>query len=329
MLNIFNFIQDEPLKCSIQFGFKPIADLPLAMSDLQCAVIEDNVYVGGGTAEDKSDHSSQSQIFAYDQSHDQWTVLTQSLTRFFGLIGYKGKLITVGGMCAKHTISGDVNVFNFTTKTWDENEIPPIATKRFYPAVISHGSCLAVCGGVTLGGSTTDKVEVFVDGQWHRAPSIPHRICLTKPVVIDRSCYLIGGLFSLNPEAPSKAIISIPLSVLFAPPDSTATAETSWIVEFSDDSSTIHYRSGATNFGGLLLTIGGWSPSLLAPTTDIATYSSMARMWVKVDNLPQPRCSSGATALLQSGHIMVFGGMEKTAVTTKHSTSVLLMSLKL
>ena len=294
------------------------------MSDLQCVVIEDNVYVGGGTGEDKSDHASQSQIFQYSQSHDQWTVLTQSSTRFFGLVSYKGKLVTIGGMCAHHSILGDVNVFNLTTKTWDDNEIPPISTQRYYPAVLSHSFCLAVLGGVTIGGSTTDKVEVFIEGQWHKAPSLPHRICLAKPALLGSSFYLLGGLFNRNPEAPSKAVTSISLSRLFKPLVDEKPDKKVWKV---DSPLPLQYRSAAANVGGMMFAIGGWSPVLLAPTTDIIGYSGSAQMWVKVDNLPQPRYSCGVTPQLPSGDIMVIGGTEKNADVKKRSAKVLLATL--
>ena len=294
------------------------------MSDLQCAVIEDRVYVGGGSGDDKSNHTPQTQIFEYCESIDRWTVLTQNSTRFFGLVNYKGKLVTIGGMCVNNSISADVNVFDFSSKTWDDNEIPPMPTKRFYPAVISHGFQLAVIGGVTLGGSTTDKVEVFAEGQWCKAASLPHRMCLTKPVLFDRSLYLFGGLFSCNPEAPSKAVISIPLSKLFAPLDMNPGDY--WKTESHEDSHTLQYRLTAANFGGMLFAIGGWSPTLLAPVTNIVAYSSIAKMWVKVENLPRPRSSCGATVQLQGGQVMVVGGIEKTD-SVKISANVLLMSL--
>lgn len=297
------------------------------MSDLQCALIEDRVYVGGGTGDDKSDHISQSQIFEYIQSTDEWTFLTRNSTRFFGLVGYKGKLVTIGGMCAKHSISGDVNIFDFTTKTWDSNEIPPLATQRYYPTVISHCSRMAVLGGVTTGGSTTDKVEVFIEGQWHRAPTLPHRICLAKPVLFGKSLYLFGGLFSHNPEAPSKAVNYIPLSKLFTPLVDKEREKQAWKIHSSESSATLQYRSAAANFGGMVFAIGGWSPELLAPTTDIVAYSMTAEMWVKVENLPQPRYSCGTTPQLQNGEVMVVGGIEKTADVKKRSSNVLLVSL--
>ena len=295
------------------------------MSDLHCAVIDNSVYVGGGTGDNKSDHASQAQIFKYDDSDDKWTLLIRTPTRFFGLVHHKERLATIGGMCSNNCISGDVSVFDLETKLWKDDEISPLAIKRFHPSVLSYRSRLAVVGGVTVGGSTVDNVEVYVDGQWHKAPSLPHRICLAKPVLFGNSLYLIGGLFSCNPEVPSKAVISIPLSKLFTPQTETKKV---WKIISPEDSLTLHYRSAAANLGGMLFAVGGWSQSLIAPTTDIVAYSLSTNMWVRVrDGLPQPRCSCGATAQLQNGQVMLVGGIEKSANEKKRSANVLLASL--
>ena len=303
----------------------------MAMTDLQCVVIDNRVYVGGGRGDDKSEHTSQTQIFEYSESHDQWIVLTQNSTRFFALTSYKGKLVSIGGMTAENTISGHVSVFDLTKNTWNDKVIPPILTKRFFLAVISHCSRLAVFGGVTQGGSTTDVVEVFLEGQWYKAPSLPGRICLAKPVVYDNMCYLISGLFSYGPEAPTKSVICITLSELFSIQDSSDQEQKAWRVNSSEESSTINYRSAVANFGGMLLSIGGWIPALLTTTSDIVAYSSTANAWVKIGNLPEPRSSFGATAIPQSGQVLMFGGLERTPVctTNKTSSSVYRMTLAL
>ena len=297
------------------------------MTDLQCTVIDNRVIVGGGTAENKSDYVSQTQILEYTESSDQWTVLTYNSTRFFGLTSHKGKLVTIGGICSKQMISRDVTIFDFTTNTWDGDAIPPMATNRFFLSVISYQSRLAVFGGVKTGGSTTDMVEVFIEGQWYKAPSLPHRICLAKPAIFDNMCYLIGGLFSCNPDAPSKSIICIPLSTLFPQEYKSSSGDNkAWQIK-SEEESTIHHCSAVTNFGGMLLAIGGFNSAQQSTTTDIIAYSSTANVWIKIGNLPLSRSRLEATAQLQSGHVLMFGGLEKTSDTNKISASVYRMSL--
>ena len=167
----FTIMQD---KIFLKFKFKQCADLPMAMSDPQCAVIDDRVYIGGGIGEEISDHTSQSQVFEYTLLQKRWVLLTHNPGRYFGLANYMGKLVSVGGILAPNDITGNVSMFSFTTQSWNDDKILPMPTKRFHPTVVAHGKYLAVCGGVTQGGSTTDVVEVLVGDHWCRGPRLPY-----------------------------------------------------------------------------------------------------------------------------------------------------------
>ena len=300
---------------SLKFKFKRRADLPIAMSDAQCAVVEDRVYVGGGRGEDQSDHAAQSQVFEYSLAEKKWTSLSQNHVCYFGLTNFLGRLVSLGGMSSDNSITGDVSVFEFSKNRWDRKRLLPMQTKRFHPSVISHGSCLAVCGGIVPGGNPTNIVEVFVNGQWCQGPRLPHRICLAKPTIADHSCYLVGGAFSLTPLAPSNALISIPLSILLSPTPSDPyqnkwTEHRKHMCDFSTDKSSNYYPT-ITNHAGILLMIGGWSHTLSSPTDSVFAYSSEACMWVRADNLPEPCSRIAATPQLQNGAIMLIGGVDK------------------
>lgn len=298
------------------------------MSDAQCAVIEDRVYVGGGLGDEILDHALQSQVFEYSLLERKWSLLCHNHVRFFGLTNFCGKLVSIGGMTSTNYITGDVSMFDFAENCWNVNEIlPPMPTKRFHPAVISHSKYLAVCGGVTHGGSTTDIVEVLVNKQWCKAPRLPHRICLAKPAIVDHSLYLVGGAISLSPRVPSNALVSIPISFLVSPSWSYLNA---WkdhrkrICDLSADDNS-NYDTTIANHGGVLLMLGGWSHKLGAPTNRIFAYSSESCVWVRADNLPdQEACYRfTASAQLQNGAIMLIGGINKT---NSKSSRVLLMS---
>ena len=166
------------------------------MCDPQCAVVNDTVYVGGGLTDSKLANEGQGEVFEYNQLENKWNTLPTCLTRRFGLAHFCGKLLTMGGITKSNMLSGSVCEFNRNTDTWEVDPIPPFPTKRFFPAIVSHGSILAVCGGVIQGGSLTDNVEVFKDGGWHTASRLPHRCALAKPVIIGDSCFLMGGYFS-------------------------------------------------------------------------------------------------------------------------------------
>ena len=310
----------------LKFKFKKCPDLPMAMSDAQCAVIEDRVYVGGGAGEEISDHALQSQVFEYTLAERKWSSLCPNHVRFFGLTNFCGKLVSIGGMTSTNYISGNVSVFDFAKNRWNMDDIlPGMPTKRFYPTVISHGKYLIVCGGVTQGGSTTDSVEVLINKQWCKAPRLPHRICLAKPAVVDNSLYLVGGAVSLSPRVPSNALVSIPMFFLVASPSLSEWKDhKKHICDLSTDDDSI-YDPSIANHGGILLMLGGWSHKLGAPTNSVFAYSSDACMWVKADNLPHPETCYRftASAQLQNGAIMLIGGIN---MTNSKSSRVLLMS---
>ena len=325
----FHFItmQDEIF---LKFKFKQCEDLPMAMSDLQCAVIDDHVYVGGGTGDDKSDHTAQSQVFEYTLLRKKWVLLTYNPARYFGLTNFMGNLVSVGGIRNPINITGNVSVFDFAEKNWRDDKILPMPTKRFHPTVVTHGKYLAVCGGVIQGGSTTDLVEVLVGDQWCRGPQLPHRICHAKHAIVDHSCYLTGGAWSLNPLVPSNASISIPISFLFADSDTQcAESKPQWeehrkLVCNSSLHGNSHYYPAIANHGGILLMIGGWNHKLSAPTNNVFAYSSEAHVWVKVQELPEPLCSLAASTQLRNGAVMLIGGVDLKG----KSSHVFLMSQK-
>ena len=316
-------------KIFLKFKFKQCEDLPMAMSDLQCAVIDDHVYVGGGTGEDKSDHMAQSQVFEYTLVRKRWVLLAHNPARYFGLTNFMGKLVSVGGILTSNDITGNVSVFDFARKTWKDDKILPIPTKRFHPTIITCGKCLAVCGGVTHGGSTTDMVEVLVGEQWHRGPQLPYRICHAKHAIVDHSCYLLGGASSFSPLIPSTASISIPLSFLMSESCSQQAEfqpqqweEHRKHVYNSFSYGNSQYCPAIANHGGILLIIGGWNEILWVPTTNVFAYSSEADMWVKVQELPEKLCSLAASTQLSNGAIMLVGGTDSKG----KSARVFLMS---
>lgn len=330
-----NLIQEGPY---LKFKFKKCADLPTAMSDLQCAIINNRVYVGGGTGEDKTDHAAQSQVFEYSLLDKAWHLLSHNPARFFGLATFLGRLVSIGGRLPDNTITGKIGVFNFAKGSWDEDKIPSMPTKRCYPTVVSHGKYLAVCGGVTQGGGTTDIVEVLINNeQWCSGPRLPHRLCLAKQTMINHSCYLTGGACSVSPLQllPSNSLLSISLSSLVSqpatPPRESSKRWDNHRNHFSDSfakfNSDTNYYPTIANHGGIMLMIGGWNQDLMAPNEDIYAYSPIACMWVKVQKLPKACCSLAASAQLPNGAIMLIGGVEKVQGKSRKISSVMLMSL--
>ena len=296
------------------------------MSDPQCAVVDGVVYAGGGLTDEKAGIPGQGQVFEYDQTQDRWSTLPDCPTRLFGLVQFCGSLLLLGGVTEMGMLSGTVYKFNKATRSWETDALPPMIKKRFQMTVFSHGTMLAVCGGVTQGRSATDAVEVFVNGKWQSGPSLPHRCFLSKPVIIGDQCYLMGGLISITPDIPTKVVLTVKLSDLFTSDNEDVQKKNVWEIHSTEICQITQYKSTPCNYGGILLALGGWDCALLCPSADIILYSSRKGFWVKTIDLPMARSSSTATAQLQTGHVMIVGGIEKDAMT-KRSASVVSMSL--
>lgn len=265
-------------------------------------------------------------MFEYDQVEDKWKTLPDCPTRLFGLVQFRGNLLLLGGVTETGMLSGTVYKFNKATQRWEEGPIPPMLTKRFQMTVFSHGTALAVCGGVVQGRNVTNSVEVFANGKWQKGPDLPHRCCLSKPVVIGNQCYLMGGLFCISPDAPTKVVLTTNLSSLFTQ-DQVIKQKKIWEVHSTEICKITQYKSAPSNYGGMLLALGGWDSALLCPSADILLYSSKKGFWIKIEDLPTACSSSTATTQLQNGHILIAGGIKKDANSTKRSASVLAMSL--
>lgn len=296
------------------------------MSDPQCAVVNDVAYVGGGLTDEKAGTLGQGQVFEYDQENDRWNTLPDCPTRLFGLVQFCGSLLLLGGVTKTGMLSGAVYKYNKATQSWEESNIPPMSTKRFQMTVFSYKTAIAVCGGVVQGRNVTSTVEIFLNGKWQKSSDLPHRCCLSKPVIIGNQCYLIGGLFCISPDAPTKVVITTNLSTLFSEEDEDRERAT-WEIHSSDICQLTQYKSAPSNYGGMLLAMGGWDPTLLCSSADIVLFSTKKGVWVKMEDLPMARSSSTATTQLQNGQIFIVGGIEKSDSGAERSASVMSMSL--
>ena len=146
-------------------------------------------------------------------------------------------------------------------------------------------------------------MEVFKDGQWTTAPSLPGAGYDLKSALHGDHWYLIRlrKVFRTSLQSLISGSDQSPWETL---PD----APNSW--------------SAAAFFGGRLLSIGGWNYS--NPTTAISAFSSSTQSWEHVADLPLPLRYSSAV-VLPTGELMVIGGKDKRK---NHSNKVFRAFLK-
>lgn len=264
------------------------ADAPVEVSRACAVVVGESVYVGGGiTPGSANDH----QVFRYRRWDNEWDSLPLCPVRYFAAAQFEGNLIAVGGMLfGGIVITGKVHTFTETGKRW-ESLLPPMPTARCDLSVVTTSAVIIAAGG-NIADVESATVEVYssYSSQWHTADPLPSPCSLMSSVIIDNTCYLLGGVRANTPVKycfsalildenthPGRQLPHIPLS-----------------------------RSTALPLRGTLLTVGG---RVKDSRESAAVYAFLNDEWTPLPdgNLPAPR-SYCAAASLSPDQVIVVGG---------------------
>lgn len=285
--------------------WKQCANLPNKLSLGKATVIKGKLYCGGGATD--------SIVYSYDDSQDQWTTLPAVPTMRFGLGEISGSLVAVGGVKSHDQPTNEVYTYDERSKKWKQM-IPPMPTARMFPGILSLQSALVVAGGTPASPSVpslyTDVVELFKPdtSSWYTTYPLPTACYDVTLICIGNKCYALGGYNGLNlnqthyssvDELLQKAIPAKPTSY-----NGTCDAQSIW--KTLTNSPT--YRPDAAVLASKLVTIGGMESSKGGVTKkEIYAFSSSSNSWIYVSDLPAPRTAT-AVALLSSAEILVIGG---------------------
>ncbi|XP_064401962.1 uncharacterized protein LOC135347816 isoform X2 [Halichondria panicea] len=277
--------------------------LPVAMIDARSVYLNGTLYVGGGYT--KPSWRAGATLYSFKPGVDTTWTVTDTPTYRYTLAVHDSELLLVGGReYPTHKIHVTNKVFTMRDGQFVE-ALPPMKETRRSPSAVSSGSAIVVAGGWNTSGNLS-SVEVFKDGQWTTAPSLPNANAGEdiKSVLHGDQWYLItsvGKVFRTSLQSLISGSDKSPWETL---PDAP-----------------IDY-SPAAFFGGRLLSIGGGGFSNL--TTAISAFSSSTQSWVHVADLPLPLKYSSAV-VLPTGELMVIGGRDKRE---NHSNKVFRAFLK-
>ncbi len=252
------------------------------MINAHSVYLNKTLYVGGGTTRERS-LTADAKLYSFKLGVDSTWTVTDTPTFLYALVVHDSELLLVGG---REYPTREVTNKIFAMRNGKFIEVlPRMNEKRESPSAVSSGSALVVAGGY----STRDlsSVEVFKDGQWTTAPSLPSAGSNMKPALHGDQWYLIQSNKNVL-RASLQSLISgtnlLPWETLpDAPSDFSATAF----------------------FGGHLLSIGGGDYNNL--TAAIHAFSCSTQSWEHVADLPVPLREASAV-LLPTGEIIVFGG---------------------
>jgi N-acetylneuraminic acid mutarotase len=293
--------------------WKQCAELPTQLDNGRGTVINGKVYCGGAT-----EHSGNFLVYCYNPSEDKWIILPPVPVQRFGLGQVNGKLVVVGGegRGLLPLTTNEVYTFIERLQVWKQT-IPPMPTVRKCVSVLSFQSALVVAGGIAHYASSDylDTVEIFKPdtSQWYRTDPLPTACCLLSLVAIGNTCYAIGGYN--GPAGLNQALYASVDDLLgnAVPANQTThsgTRSNKTKSAWKTLPNTPRYRPAAAVLAGNLFAVGGQETSefiISASKSEVFMYSSFAKSWIHVSDLPAPR-SGPLVAVLSPTEILAIGG---------------------
>ncbi len=236
------------------------------------------LYVGGGYT---TDFRANAALYSFQPGVDSTWTVTDTPTYWYTLLVHDSELLLVGGHeYPTHEITNKV----FTMRDGQFVEVlPPMNERRVSPSAVSSGSALVVAGGWGTSGLLS-SVEVFKDGQWMTAPSLPSAGHNMQSALHGDQWYLItneGKVFCASLQSLISGADKSPWETL---PDAP------------------NRFSAAAFFGGHLLSIGGDIHALSTFT------QSWERAWERAADLSLLSLGRPLAVVLSSEQLIVING---------------------
>ena len=297
-----NFLPQIPSMLPLQLKWRHGPDMPFEPSGyVQSLMVQEAVYVGGGVAGWL--HSLNNYIvMAYDTSSGKWAELPPYRALGFAMAVISNTLVLVGGTNASHDIIKVVGLWKPDSKKWT-HPYPDMLTPRAFCSAVTFKEWLVVAGGWGEGGHTLSFVEVLNTDtkQWSAGPPTPTPWSSMWPVIVGDVCYFMGGL---DRGLHTNRVYSVSLSAFTSQLNSDVRNSQIW-----KEISGLQVKcSSPLSINGSLLAVGGKDKDSRV-VSDIHLYQPDTGEWVKVGDLPTPRCACTSIALTNR-ELLVAGGRD-------------------
>jgi N-acetylneuraminic acid mutarotase len=272
------------------------SDMPTPRFGHSVAVVNDKIYVIGGTATETAFANGKpiAAVEEYDPATDTWTRKSDMPEPRGYIYGshpvVDGKIYIIGG--GKTAVSR-VDVYDPATDTWSRAADMPTA-RMLYARVAWNGK-IYTFGGMTgtLGSSspTVNVTEVY-DPQtdsWSQVTPMPTGVWEHSACVVNDKIYVIGGATNIN---------SLQIFQVY-----DARTDT-WSNATPKPLNTRGFS--ATAVCSKIYTVGGWLNSGQRPYAEMWIYDTATDTWVAGVSLPENRAT--ATLSMVNGKIYAIGG---------------------
>lgn len=265
-------------------------------------------------------------IYSFSTNTNKWFKLPECSQSYFGLVMVSEHLVAIGGITGRRTEGEVTNILVGLThsKVWDDI-LPPMPTKRAFPAAATISEHLVVAGGKIAPeseGLVTVEILDLESLQWSTAISLLVPLEHPQLVVCENLLYVT--------DSESSQVHACSVNGVIPPaeqPNSSLAANGSSSSENSPSQASIRPSSaeneenttwkrisnlpskGGTRIiteGGQLLALGGHDHKY-RPSKIVACYDQESDTWKTVGALSAPKWGFLAVSL-PNRKIMVAGG---------------------
>ncbi len=255
--------------------------------------------------------SSDHLLFQCDQG---WNTLPPCPVRLYGLGQFKGHIITVGGRTHGGVNTNKLHRYKEESQTWEEY-LCPMPTPRWRLSVITTQSAIIACGGVDSIWQVCTTVEVYEDetDQWHTADPLSIRCHSMTSVIINDTCYVLGGCDKTLGH--SKTVLCASVTSLVeraksprAPNWFAALFNRSNVSVWKTVKDTPLYSSTAASLSGCLLAIGGRDDQC-QDSPAVHMFQPQTNSWVRMTSGDLPKAVHAVTYIqLPDNELFLCGG---------------------
>ena len=264
--------------------------MPSGVVDVQAVVIGGKVYIGGGGVE-----GGHYKVLEYTIQGGQWREIDTPV-RYFGMAVVNSQLIITGGGDKDGRVTNEVWVLDSVSGTWTQ-PFPAMRTARYWPSAVGYKRWVLVVGGH---GERCVEVLDTAARQWYTATPLPSDALRPSLTVTEDTLYVVWECSTVSVSIPM--LISDAMSQSPASDTSNGPQPTEW--QPLPDTPTEWPTT--TTLNGSLVAMGGYPSS-----STIAMYLPQTEQWLKVAELPTPRCYCTCALLPETEELMVIGGRDK------------------
>ena len=277
-----------------------ITQLPTQRSGIAAAVVNDKIYVIGGTLENIEAPDGVSTVEEYDPQTNTWRQVADMPTRRYypkaavvnDTIYVFGGWYEVKGVKTEYPVR--VEAYDPITDTWTRKKDMPVP--RVHPAVGAVDGKIFIIGGSTGWGweneRRMDRVDIYdpATDTWEQGPKMPTRRDAYLGGVVNNHIYVIGGYGPPGGQVLSAIEEYDPISC-------------QW--QRKKDMLNVKFSFRTAVVEGEIYVIGGIQafPQYLA-TVDV--YNPQTETWRDIPAMPNPMYPQAAATV--NDKIYVFGG---------------------